>query len=151
MISSKNLKILLAALAFTSLSVTRVFASPISIDKQNVITQETQGEVDLLASTSISGWTSGTITNVTITSNDTKYNNSYLVTQIKKDSFSAKFTLYSSTGELFSSYPKSVRTLYGSAVADSASTSGSKTSVTYSYISSAGDYEADVTVSYNIN
>ena len=126
---SKNLKILLAVPVITSLTTTMAFASSISsINEPNA-----------------------TINSVSITKNDTKYKDSYLVSKIKQDSFAAKFTIYSDTKKLVSPYPKSVRTLYGSAYATSASTSGSKTSVTYVYISSAGDYEASVTVNYNIN
>lgn len=128
-----------------------VMASPISINTPNTINQEIQEEVELLASTSISSWTPGTITDVSITRNDTKYKDSYLVSKIEEDSFSAKFTIYSSTGKLFSSYPKDIRTLYGSAAATYAETNGSTTSVTYAYISTAGDYEAEVTVDYDIN
>ena len=134
---SKNLKILLAIPVITSLSSAMTFASSISTNNPNTITQEIQSEAELLASTSTSSWTSGSI--------------SYLVSKIKQDSFSAKFTVYSDTGKLVSSYPKNIRTLYGSASPTYASTSGTKTSVTYKYVSSAGDYEANVTVSYNIN
>lgn len=146
---SKNLKILLAVPVITSLSTTIAFASSTSsINKPNAIIQD---EAEVLASTSTSSWTTATISSVSITKNDTKYKDSYLVSKIKQDSFAAKFTIYSDTKKLVSPYPKSVRTLYGSASATSASTSGSKTSVTYAYVSSAGDYEASVTVSYNIN
>ena len=153
---SKNLKILLAIPVITSLSSAMTFASSISTNNPNTITQEIQSEAELLASTSTSSWTSGSITDVSITDvsitkNDTKYKDSYLVSKIKQDSFSAKFTVYSDTGKLFSSYPKNIRTLYGSASPTYASTSGTKASVTYKYVSSAGDYEANVTVSYNIN
>lgn len=148
---SKNLKILLAIPVITSLSSAMTFASSISTNNPNTITQEIQSEAELLASTSTSSWTSGSITDVSITKNDTKYKDSYLVRKIKQDSFSAKFTVYSDTGKLFSSYPKNIRTLYGSASPTYASTSGTKASVTYKYVSSAGDYEANVTVSYNIN
>ena len=158
---SKNLKILLAIPVITSLSSAMTFASSISTNNPNTITQEIQSEAELLASTSTSSWTSGSITDVSITDvsitdvsitkNDTKYKDSYLVSKIKQDSFSAKFTVYSDTGKLVSSYPKNIRTLYGSASPTYASTSGTKTSVTYKYVSSAGDYEANVTVSYNIN
>ena len=153
---SKNLKILLAIPVITSLSSAMTFASSISTNNPNTITQEIQSEAELLASTSTSSWTSGSITDVSITDvsitkNDTKYKDIYLVSKIKQDSFSAKFTVYSDTGKLVSSYPKNIRTLYGSASPTYASTSGTKTSVTYKYVSSAGDYEANVTVSYNIN
>lgn len=146
---SKNLKILLAVPVITSLTTTMAFASSISsINEPNAIIQN---EAEVLASTSTSSWTNATINSVSITKNDTKYKDSYLISKIKQDSFAAKFTIYSDTKKLVSPYPKSVRTLYGSAYATSASTSGSKTSVTYVYISSAGDYEASVTVNYNIN
>lgn len=102
-----------------------------------------------MAGTSISSWKNGVITIVTITRNDTKYKDSYLTNLITKDSFAATFSIYGD-GNLFSPYPESVRVLYGSASPIDAYTSGSKTFVTYAYMSNAGDYEAEVVVNYNI-
>lgn len=148
---SKNAKILLTIPVLASLSTTMAFASPTSINKPNTIIQQSQDEAELLASTYTSSWTAGTFESVSITKNTTIYNDSYLEKKIKQDSFSAQFTLYSATDKLVSPYPKNVRTLYGSASATSASTSGGKTYVTYAYVSSNGTYEATVKLSYNIN
>jgi hypothetical protein len=142
-------KILLAALILTSLSTTAAFASPITTNKPTATTTDSQIEAQLWGGTYVSGWKTGSVSDVTITKNDTIYNDSHLTDEIKDDSFAAKFTMYSSNNDYVSYYPRNVRTLYGSASANDAYLSDSSIYVTYRYVASNGDYEADVTVSYD--
>lgn len=146
----KVLVLSLASLAILGLSTT-AFSAPLT---SPISSSPTQGKTAFLVNTTSSGWTSGSITNVTLTKNKTIYNDDYLKDQIKKDSFSAKFKVYAVTGKFFSPMPTHIRMLYGTTLATTSELIDGQTYVIYTYYGYGGlfseDYEAEVTVVYDI-
>lgn len=109
------------------------------------------GKPLLAASTTNSSWKTASIDSVTITHNNSKYNETYLESKIDDDSFAAQFLVYTSTGKCASYIPVAIRCLYGSASVVDAEAYGTGVRITYSYEWNSADVTAEVVVDYAID